>query len=458
MFDGGGGGTFGIGGGGTGGYSGGRRGGGQDVFDGKQLRKAVARRTVDYNSSAMRWFLDRAWQSELCIDVPTIQPNMESTVELVPPAAHQMDSNPITSACTKFVHSSMNKPGCPIHACKWTPEGKRLITGAKTGEFTLWHGLTFNFETILQAHETELRSIIWSHDENWMLSGDQNGVVKYWQSNMNNLKALQAHDQTIRDLTFARTDAKFASCSDDGTIKVWDFVSSNEERLLKGHGWDVRCVDWHPQYPILASGSKDSRVKIWDAKSGSSLTTLHGHNNTVVKVKWNENGNWLLTGSRDQLIKVYDVRTMREFQTFRGHRKEVTSMQWHPTHEGFFVSGGFDGAIHFWDVSLPDPVASVASAHQSSVWDLDWHPMGHILATSSNDQATKFWTRQRPGDQMNDKYSLQSEERVVDRFDRTSSRSDRGRHVSRGGSGLSSGGAAGGYGRRLDGDRYRRDY
>lgn len=380
---------YGAGGGGGGG---GRRGaGGQDVFDGKQLRKAVARRTVDYGSSAMRWYLDRAWQSELGGDTPAIQPNMESTVDLVVPAAHQMCSNPVTSACTKFVHSSMNKPGCPIHACKWTPEGKRLVTGAKTGEFTLWHGLTFNFETILQAHETELRSIIWSHDENWMLSGDMNGTVKYWQSNMNNLKALRAHEQTIRDLTFARTDAKFASCSDDGHIKVWDFVTSTEERLLEGHGWDVRCLDWHPQFPILASGSKDSQVKIWDARTGTNLTTLHGHNNGIVKVKWNQNGNWLLTGSRDQLIKLYDIRTMREFQTFRGHKREVTSMKWHPSHENFFVSGGYEGAVHFWEVGSTEPVASIPSAHQSSVWDLDWHPMGHLLATSSNDQSTKFW-------------------------------------------------------------------
>lgn len=376
-----------------------------DVFDGKQLRKAVARRTVDFNSSAMRWFLDRAWQSELGIDTPAIQPNMESTVNLVPPAADQMSENPVTSACTKFVHSSMNKPGCPIHACKWTPEGKRLITGAKTGEFTLWQGLTFNFETILQAHDAELRSIIWSHDENWMLSGDQKGTVKYWQSNMNNLQAFHAHKDTIRDLSFSHTDAKFASCSDDNTVKVWDFVQIREERVLEGHGWDVRCVDWHPSYPILASGSKDSNLKIWDAKSGKNLTTLHGHKKTIVKVKWNANGNWLLSGSQDQLIKIYDIRMMKEFQAFRGHKREVTSMQWHPQHENFFASGAYDGAIYFWVVGQSDPVASVPCAHQSSVWDLDWHPMGHILATSSNDHATKFWTRQRPGDQMNDKYS-----------------------------------------------------
>ena len=34
---------------------------------------------------------------------------------------------------------------------QWTPEGRRLVTGASSGEFTLWHGLTFAFETILQV-------------------------------------------------------------------------------------------------------------------------------------------------------------------------------------------------------------------------------------------------------------------------------------------------------------------
>ena len=38
-----------------------------------------------------------------------------------------------------------------VFTLAWTPEGRRLITGASSGEFTLWNGLTFNFETILQV-------------------------------------------------------------------------------------------------------------------------------------------------------------------------------------------------------------------------------------------------------------------------------------------------------------------
>jgi polyadenylation factor subunit 2 len=97
-----------------------------------------------------------------------------------------------------------------------------------------------------------------------MLSGDDSGIIKYWQSNMNNLKAVQAHKEVVRDISFSPTDSKFASCSDDGTIKIWAFGEGAEERQLTGHGWDVKCLAWHPTRGLLASGSKDNLAKIWD--------------------------------------------------------------------------------------------------------------------------------------------------------------------------------------------------
>ena len=45
-------------------------------------------------------------------------------------------------------------------------------------------------------------------------------------------------------------------------------------------------------------------------------------------------------------------------------------------------------------------------AHDSVVWSIDWHPLGHILASGSNDHTVKFFTRNRLGDKMIDKYNL----------------------------------------------------
>ncbi|XP_065558170.1 uncharacterized protein LOC136025962 isoform X2 [Artemia franciscana] len=251
--------------------------------------------------------------------------------------------------------------------------------------------------------------MVWSHDDSWMITGDQNGFVKYWQSNMNNVKMFQAHKEPLRGISFSPSDQKFATCSDDGTVRIWDFIRCEEERILRGHGADVKCVDWHPHKGLIVSGSKDNQqpIKLWDPRTGNSLTTLHSHKSTVMDIKWNQNGNWLLTASRDHLVKVFDIRHLgTEMQIFRGHKKEASCLSWNPVHEALFASGGSDGSILFWHVGIDKEVGAIENAHDNMIWSLSWHPIGHVLASGANDHTTKFWTRNRPGDKMKDKYNL----------------------------------------------------
>ncbi|KAJ3595786.1 hypothetical protein NHX12_005089 [Muraenolepis orangiensis] len=370
----------------------------QLTFDGKRMRKAVNRKTIDYNPSVIRYLENRQWQRDQR-DLRAIQPDAGCYNDLVPPIG--MLSNPMNAVTTKFVRTSTNKVKCPVFVIRWTPEGRRLVTGASSGEFTLWNGLTFNFETILQAHDSPVRAMTWSHNDMWMLTADHGGYVKYWQSNMNNVKMFQAHKEAIREASFSPTDNKFATCSDDGTVRIWDF--------MRCHGADVKCVDWHPTKGLVVSGSKDSQqpIKFWDPKTGQSLATLHAHKNTVMEVKWNMNGNWLLTASRDHLCKLFDIRNLKEeLQVFRGHKKEATAVAWHPVHEGLFASGGSDGSLLFWHTGVEKEVGGMEVAHEGMIWSLAWHPLGHILCSGSNDHTSKFWTRNRPGDKMRDRYNL----------------------------------------------------
>jgi len=168
-------------------------------YDSKQLRKSSMRKTVDYYSSVIRMLETRTWQRDFR-DRRSLQPDVCYYPELLPPSCYQdIPSNAIT---TRFTKVATNKIRCPVFCLTWTPEGRRLITGASSGEFTLWNGLTFNFETILQAHDSPVRSMVWSHNDIWMVTGDHGGYIKYWQSNMNNVKMFQAHKEAIRGIRY----------------------------------------------------------------------------------------------------------------------------------------------------------------------------------------------------------------------------------------------------------------
>ncbi|CAI5441639.1 unnamed protein product [Caenorhabditis angaria] len=375
---------------------------------GRRLRKNVAnvRRHVDYVSTVLNHTEARLWQygrKQRVLQQPDIL--YQSTALPV----HSTPDVPVDCVLTKFIRTAMNKVKCPVYSVAWSPEGKRLITGTQTGEFTLWNGTAFNFETILQAHDAAIRALKWSSNEQWLLSADQDGYVKYWQPNMNNAHMFAAHkDEAIRGIAFSPTDIKFATASDDGTAKIWDFARYTEDRVLRGHGSEVRAIDWHPTKGLVVTGSRDTQqpVKLWDPKSGTCLATLQEHKSSVMAVEFNQNGNWLLTGGRDHLLKMYDIRVMKEVHTYRAHKKEVISLAWHPVHEGLFVSGGGDGSIVYWMVDSEKEIGLLEHAHDQAIWSMKWHPMGHILATGSNDNNTKFWARNRPGDTVEDIFGL----------------------------------------------------
>lgn len=93
-------------------------------------------------------FQNRLWQRDYR-DRDHLQPDPLYVPHILPPPSYS--ENPFNAVTTRFVKTATNKVRCPVFCLAWTPEGRRLITGTSSGEFTLWNGLTFNFETILQV-------------------------------------------------------------------------------------------------------------------------------------------------------------------------------------------------------------------------------------------------------------------------------------------------------------------
>lgn len=64
-----------------------------------------------------------------------------------------------------------------------------------------------------------------------------------------------------------------------------------------------------------------------------------------------------------------------------GHYNNVSALAWHPIHEGLFASGGGDGSLYYWSVDSESEMGCIEHAHDQSIWSLQWHPLGHALAS-----------------------------------------------------------------------------
>ncbi|PYH95757.1 WD repeat protein [Aspergillus ellipticus CBS 707.79] len=399
------------------------------------------RLVTDYGSSMVQWIRTRKPRYKGGHSVEVERPSASYVVDVLPPLARV--HSPADTIPVRHLHQSIGKSKKPITVVRWTPEGRRLLTGGHTGEFMLWNGTAFNFETVMDAHYDQLQagvtSLAWAHSQDWLISGGQKGDIKYWRPNFNNVETIDdAHHDAVRDLAWSPSDTKFLSASDDTTLKIFDFTSRTCDTVLSGHNWDVKSCDWHPTKGLLVSGSKDHQVKFWDPRTARCLTTLHSHKNTVTATRFSRvNSNLLATSSRDQTARVFDLRMMRDICILRGHEKPISSLTWHPIHSSLISTGSEDGSLYHYLLDEPNlpsgqiptiapydspdpantpaqvihPAHKIQYAHGATIWSLDWHPLGHILASGSKDNFTRFWSRTRPGETsyMKDRFHIGEE-------------------------------------------------
>lgn len=404
-----------------------------------QEKKTSFRRTVDHGNNMGRWHLQRALG---ITDHPVgkIRPESSYLMDLLPSPAYKSSSvnqnrgnSAIMDVQTKFVHLSSNKAKHSINTVKWTPEGRRLLVASHSGEFTIWNGMTFNFETIMQAHDLAVLALKYSHNDDWLLSGDQTGAIKYWQPNFNNVNIINGHSDAIRDIAFSPNDSKFLTASDDSSMKIWNFNNGKEERTLAGHHWDVKSADWHPNMGLIVSGSKDNLLKLWDPRAANCISTLHGHKHTITKTRFQAAGTNRLLASvaRDRSCRIFDLRTMKDFLVIRDQDTDLSCVEWHPIHPSMITTAAYDGSMSHYLLdtfitesnsiknensassgSAIEAVHKVPYAHERAINALEYHPLGHLLCSAGADRSARFWSRARPNDPMSFKDALYTNDKV----------------------------------------------
>lgn len=128
---------------------------------------------------------------------------------------------------------------------------------------------------------------------------------------------------------------------------------------------------------------------------------------------------------------------MRDICVLRGHERPISSLTWHPAHSSLISTGSEDGSLYHYLLDEPNlptgqlptvapydspdpantppqviyPAHRIQYAHSATIWTLDWHPLGHILASGSKDNFTRFWSRARPGETnyMKDRFHIGEE-------------------------------------------------
>jgi len=171
---------------------------------------------------------------------------------------------------------------------------------------------------------------------------------------------LPGHIDWVRSLTFSLDGIFLVSGGDDNNVNLWDVQTGGVVKTFYGHTTWVLSVSISPDCTTIASGSGDKTICLWHVQVGDCFCVIDMFNGFVSSVSFSPtNSQILIYASTDNTVQQWDIN----------------GCQIGPAHEGEGAAFSSDGT-HF--VLWGGNVAMVQNSDSRGVIAELWTPSGNF--------------------------------------------------------------------------------
>lgn len=269
--------------------------------------------------------------------------------------------------------------------------GNKFISGS--GDGTVFLIEITDSEIIRQklyTHDAPVRSLKFSHNENFLVSGAGDGSVKLYAFKEKKLITTVNHiDGWVNSVAVMDDGKQIISAGGDCYLYIWqleDNVFVLKQKLLE-HKDRVWCLALSKDEKYIATGSDDKSVILWEWDSSDKkfkyFYNYEIHTRWVQTITFNQDGSLLASSGGDGKIAIWNTKQNNLAYTLKGHDDSVLSLDF-AKNKDLLVSGSRDRTVRLWDINnykLDNEIDEHDERIECAVYSKD----GNYLATASSD-------------------------------------------------------------------------
>lgn len=232
------------------------------------------------------------------------------------------------------------------------------------------------------GHLGSVRSIAFSPDDRFALSGGEDGLVKLWDlASRREMRVFRGHTDQVASVAFSPDGRLALSGSEDRSLKLWEIATGKELRSFPDDAantahpfWGIQAVAFSPDGRRALAGSRQA-LTLWDVDTGQKLQRFTSYSGGVPdigisSVAFSPDGRLALSGSYGNTLTLWDLAAGIELRRFSGHTEPVLAVAYSPDGR-FALSGSADGTMKLWNAATGQEVRTFASNGDSVAFSPD---------------------------------------------------------------------------------------
>jgi len=191
-----------------------------------------------------------------------------------------------------------------LSAIAWQPAGGCLAS-AYFGGVCLWDADDFIAQKEF-AYANGIHALVWSPDNRWLVSGNQDPSVHLWLPEQNEEFHMSGYESKVKELSFDRESHWLATGGGQDAC-LWDCTGGGpegREPVMLPHDAKVCAVAFQNTHGLLATASVDGVVQIWSPERPKPLRATVKMPTPATKLSWSPDDTLLAVGSEKGVVYV----------------------------------------------------------------------------------------------------------------------------------------------------------